>query len=466
MINKLPKAWEKAALTGLIVGGLMLAGNAWAGAPNYANPYAFTTIAGTSGNPGYADGNNGAAQFFYPEGVAVGTNGNVYVVDDYENTVRQLAHVGTNWVVTTIAGTPYSVNSFQSAGSNDGTNGAAQFDEPIGIAADGAGNLYVTDTFYNTIRRLSPSGTNWVVTTIAGSAANPAGSTDGTNGTARFNQPYGVAADQSGNIYVADSLNNTIRQIVNVGTNWVVTTIAGLADPMNPTGASVDGTNQGAQFSQPYALTVDRTGNIFVVDGGSSVIREIVPQGTNWVVTTIAGTPNMYNTDDGTNGTIRFDSPYGIAIDASENLYIADTYNNSIRKLSPVGTNWVSTTLAGALNSASTPPLDGVGTNATFNSPWGIAVDASGKLYVGDTSNNDVRQGVLYVATLPNLTITASGANSVLVNWPGSVGTLQTNANLATGNWADYGGAVSNSGGTNTVTWTPAAGNMFFRLRN
>jgi len=140
--------------------------NVWAG-QNYATPYMFVTIAGTPGNRGNVDGTNGAAKFYYPDGLAVGTNGNIYVVDQDESTVRQLVHVGTNWIVTTIAG------SAGNSGYADGTNSNAQFNEPVGIAGDKAGNFYVTDTTYGTIRRLSPLGTNWVVTTIAGSEANP-----------------------------------------------------------------------------------------------------------------------------------------------------------------------------------------------------------------------------------------------------------------------------------------------------
>jgi len=454
-LENLKLSWPGAGwLAGVVAFFILGICSAGADSLNYATPYNFITIAGNSASSGNVDGTNGMAQFANPEGIAIGTNGNVYVVDSGESTVRQLVHMGTNWVVTTIAG------SAAISGFGDGTNNNAQFGEPAGMAADGLGNFYVTDISYNTIRRVSHVGTNWVVTTIAGSAANPLGDADGTNGDAQFSTPYGIAVDSGGNIYVADSYNNIIRRIVPVGTNWVVTTIAGFYDPNNVFGSSIDGTNQAAQFSTPTALTVDVSGNLFVADGGSGLIRKITAVGTNWVVTTINGSAGAA---DGTNGAIKFNAPfYGICVDTNDNLYVADTYNNLIRKVSPVGTNWVSTTLAGM--SSISGATDGTGTNATFGSPWGIAVDTAGYLYVSDISNHDIRRGA--IAGLPNLTIIPTGLNSVLVSWPGSFGTLQTNANLTTGNWGVYGGTVSSANGTNSATIPAATGNLFFRLSN
>ena len=131
---------------------------------------------------------------------------NLYVADSYNCTIRKLTPVGTNWVVTTIAGTAYGF------GSNDGINGAAQFYLPDGLAVDRGGNVYVADYYNNTLRIVSPVGTNWVVGTIGGSASNPAGSADGTNNIARFNQPWGIAVNNSGNLFLTDSANHTIRR--------------------------------------------------------------------------------------------------------------------------------------------------------------------------------------------------------------------------------------------------------------
>lgn len=455
--QKFQSAGRGHRLAGLLLGMLLVGTSAWGqgqvGAVNYATPYTFVTIAGSSTNSGNVDGTNGFAQFNAPQQLTMDTNGNLYTVDANEQTVRKIAPLGANWMVTTIAGTAPVI------GSQDGTNGSAQFNYPTGITCDHAGNLYVVDQS-STIRKLAPSGTNWVVTTIAGTPNNT-GAADGTNGAAQFDLPSGIAADAAGNLYVADYGNSTIRKLTPMGTNWVVTTIAGTPSVF---GDFADGTNQSAQFSFPSDLVVDRVGTVFVADGGNNAIRKIVPAGTNWVVTTIAGNGSIGYVD-GTNEGAVFWSPYGLAVDANDNVYVAATYNNAIRELTPMGTNWVTTTLAGAPD-GSTGATDGNGTNATFNNPWGIAVNSAGTVYVADAVNHDIRKGTLTVASAPNLTISLSGPNTVLVSWPGTGYTLQTNANLATGAWAAYGGGFTTSNGTNSMTMPSPVGNLFFRLSN
>ena len=164
--------------------------------------------AGRSGNPlhpGSADGTNSAARFYWPWGVAVDTKGNVYVPDQGNCTIRRVTPVGTNWVVTTLAG------KVGVAGSVDGTGSAARFTDPCGVAVDSAGSLYVSDCYNSTIRRATPVGTNWVVTTLAGIAGYLA-EIDGTGSGARFNSLAGVVVDMAGNVYVADLGNSTIRK--------------------------------------------------------------------------------------------------------------------------------------------------------------------------------------------------------------------------------------------------------------
>ncbi|HEY5043090.1 MAG TPA: NHL repeat-containing protein [Verrucomicrobiae bacterium] len=444
-------------LAGLVLGGLLAAAPAPAQS-DYATPYTFVTLAGLAGNYGGNDGTNSDARFYYPEGTVVDTNGNVYVVDYSENTVRKLTPVGTNWVVTTIAGTTGS-----SGGSADGTNGAAQFSEPTSIAMDGAGNLYVTDSGNNTIRKLAPAGTNWVSTTIAGLANGSSGSADGTNQDAQFTRPTGIAADAGGNLYVADTDNQTIRKLTSSGTNWVVTTIAGTLQ----TTGSADGTNDDALFFEPSGLAVDGAGNLYVADTFNNAIRKLTPAGTNWVVTTIAGSPPSYGGTDGTNQAALFNFPYDLAADQAGNLFVADTFNNTIRKITPSGTNWVTTTLAGAADGSS-GSTDGTGAGALFSNPDGIAVDGAGRLFVGDTANGTIRMGQIPVVTsVPNLAISLAAPNTVTVSWPvlGSY-TLQTNGVLTTTNWGNYGGAPAISNGTNSITISPPVGNLFFRLAN
>ena len=168
---------------------------------NYATPYTFTTLAGGFGI-GSADGTNSAAQFAYPCGAAVDTNGNVYAAGTANNTVRKATPVG---VVTTLAGLAGS------AGSADGTNSAARFNTPYLLAADNNGNVYVGDSYNHTIRKAAPVGTNWVVTTLAGLAGS-FGSADGTGSAAWFFFPYGVAVDGAGNLYVGGGNSPVIRK--------------------------------------------------------------------------------------------------------------------------------------------------------------------------------------------------------------------------------------------------------------
>lgn len=421
---------------------------------NYAMPDTFQTIAGSVANAGNADGANANASFYFPQGMAADTNGNVYLVDSAENTVRKLSAAGTNWNVVTIAGTAGA------AGAGDGTGSGARFNEPMGIARDQSGNLYIADFNNSTIRKLALAGGSWVSSTLAGTAGNY-GSSDGTNGAAAFEYPGGVAVDTSSNLYVADTVNNAIRKISPSGTNWVVTTIAGTPGIFNM--GSSDGTNGDAGFFEPNSVAVDAATNIFVADGGNFTVREISPVGTNWVTTTIAGQAGQSGNADGTNGAALFSDIYGLTLDAQDNIYVVDTYNNLVRKLSPVGTNWVTTTLGGLVTLASGGSSDGTGTNATFYQPSGIVVDGAGNLFVSDTGNHIVRRGFFQALSVPNLAIGAAG-NSVQVMWPAVGGTLQTNGDLSMPNWAAYGGTPTVSNGTNIVVMPGTNRAMFFRL--
>lgn len=392
------------------------------------------TIAG-SGGPGSNDGTNNIARFNSPRGVALTINGNAYVADQKNNTVRQLTPSGTNWVVSTIAG------EARITGSADGTNVDARFSAPGALVTDGSGNLYLADSGNNTIRELTPQGTNWVVSTIAG-LAGVQGSADGTNGGALFAAPDGIAMDTGGNLYVADTGNDTLRKLSPDGTNWVVTTIAGLAGNYG----YLDGTGSGARFYVPLGIAVDSAGVIYVADYFNDCIRKVAPVGANWVVTTVAGSNISAGGADGTNSAARFWNPSAVAVNSAGVLFIADSQNNSIRKIKPMGTNWVVTTIGGVDTIIGLQPFlgnsDGTNSLARFNGPAGIAVDANGNLFVADTSNNTIREGT---PLLPTFQAESANNGTVTFTWytvPGQTYQVQYKTDLLQANWSNLGGPI------------------------
>jgi streptogramin lyase len=364
-----------------------------------------TTLAGTAGAWGSADGTGAAARFNGPYGVAVDGAGNVYVAEIFNQTIRKITPAG---VVTTLAG------AARSTGSADGTGAAARFNGPYGVAVDGSGNVYVADNFNNTIRKITPAG---VVTTLAGTAG-PTGSADGTGAAARFNSPRGVAVDGSGNVYVADTSNYTIRKVTPAG---VVTTLAGTTGSIG----SADRTGAAARFNNPFGVSVDGSGNVYVADYSNSTIRKITPAG---VVSTLAGTAGSTGSTDGTGAAARFYNPWGFAVGGSGNVYVADTWNHTIRKITPAGV--VSTFAGTALASGS---ADGTGAAARFNGPVGVAVDGSGNVYVADTNNSTIRK------------ITPAGVVTTLAGTTGLIGSTDGTGAAARFSYP-YGVAVDGSG--------------------
>ena len=260
----------------------------------------------------------------------------------------------------------YLVSTFAGSteGYANGTASVAKFNSPMNVIVDTIGVVYVADG-NNNIRKISPQG----VTTLAGGAE---GYADGTGSAAQFSYPNGLTIDAQGFLYVADVRNHSIRKISPQG---FVTTLAG------GTEGFVDGTVGVAKFSYPNGVAIDTHGNLYIADTGNNRIRKITPGGT---VTTLAGATKGFA--DGTGSTAQFDSPRDIIVDINGYIYVSDTYNNCIRKVSPQG---VVTTFAGGIIGGST---DGMGNVAKFNRPTGLTIDDHGNIYVADVVNNQIRK--------------------------------------------------------------------------
>jgi hypothetical protein len=349
----------------------------------------------------------------------------------------------TQALAQSIYATPYAFTNLAgySQGTNDGTGTAARFNQPEGVAVDNAGNVYVADRASHTIRLITPGG---VVTTLAGTGGL-SGANNGTGSAARFNGPTGLAVDGTGNIYVADSGNNSIRKVTPAG---VVTTLAGGFD--RPYGVAVDsatnvyvsdwfndtirkvtpaglvttlaglvgvsGTNDGtgtaARFNSPQGLAVDSATNVYVGDSGNYTIRKITPAG---VVTTVAGTGGQYGTNDATGSAARFRWPNGVAVDSLGNIFVVDQEINTIRKITPAG---VVTTLAGRAYFVGR--ADGIGSAARFWSPSGLALDSAGNIYVGDMVINRITKGTpaLLFDSSPGNQVVSNGFFQMRLTWP------------------------------------------------
>ena len=272
-----------------------------------------------------------------------------------------------------------------------------------------------------------------------------------------FSAPWGIAVDSVTNVFVSDNDSNVIRKLTRIGStaNWAVTTIAGMP---GQTGSS-DGTNSQARFNSPDGLACDPAGNVYVADSGNYTVRKLTKDstGTNWVVTTIAGQAGNFGSNDGQGTNALFGDLYALASDSVGNIYVTEGNNGFIRIIS---TNGAVTTLAGSYGSA-----DGFYTAAGFDFPYGIALDSFGNIYVADTFNYTIRVGHVAQVTIPSLTITSTGQNRVL-NWPVPTNTfrLQATTNLSPANWIAVTNFPLTIANHNFVTNSTGSRTMFYRL--
>ncbi|MFA5388029.1 MAG: LamG-like jellyroll fold domain-containing protein [Candidatus Paceibacterota bacterium] len=312
------------------------------------------------------------ARFNSPTGLAFDSAGNLFVADQSNNCIRKITPTG---VVTTFAGTTGTTS-----GHVDDTGTAARFNNPAGLAFDSSGDLFVADYSNHCIRKITPSG---VVTTFAGTTGTTSGHVDDTGTAARFYSPANLTFDASGDLFVADSANHCIRKITPAG---VVTTFVGTT---GTTSGHVDDTGTAARFNYPWSLAFDNAGDLFVADALNDCIRKITPAG---VVTTFVGTTGTTSglvDDIGTNS--RFYRPRSLALDSLGNIFVADAWNNNIRKITPAG---VVTTFAGNIHwgPSYSGHVDSIGTSARFYVPYGLSFDASGRLFIADSGNNCIRK--------------------------------------------------------------------------
>lgn len=299
-----------------------------------------------------------------PVGIASDGSGGFFVTDSSDDAVLQVSSTGA---VTVFAG------ARGSSGAVDGAAASARFHDPTGIVREASGVVFVVDSGNHTIRQISATGD---VTTFAGTAG-ASGSQDGTGAAARFSSPTAIARAADGTFFVADTQNHTIRRI---SANGAVTTFAGVAGSPG----DQNGNGSAARFNQPRGLAFDATGNLFVADTGNHLIRRITPAGE---VTTFAGMSGLAGTFDSASGTgALFNEPTAVAFGADGNLYVTDTNTCFIRRISPSGTVL---TLAGLTRTTSIK--DGIGRDAWFNQPRAITASAD-VLVIADTGNAALRQ--------------------------------------------------------------------------
>lgn len=347
-----------------------------------------STVAGDGAWLYVQDGVPGpAAAIFLPMGEVVDAAGNLYLSDSSNNRIRRVD--ASTGLISTVAG--IGAAGFLGDG---GPAVNAEVSNPAALALDGAGNLYIADSSNSAIRVIN--AVTGIITTVAGTGGQPGYSGDGGLATsAKLGQPYGLAFDALGNMYIADTNNNAIRK-VNAATG-VITTISGQAVPGF---AGDNGPASAGQFNEPWGLAMGGDGSLYIADLNNNRIRKIDASGT---LTTAVGNGSLaFNGDGGAPQSASLNNPAAVAVDVSGNIYVADSGNNRIRKVT-VSTNTINT-IAGSGSTA----FAGDNNNSdqmTLYGPYSLFIDELGDLYVGDMFHNRVRVISSNVASLSYATI-------------------------------------------------------------
>jgi trimeric autotransporter adhesin len=377
---------------------------------NQINTIAGNGTVGYSGDGGLAT----SAGLVQPYAIALDSKANVYIAEPPDGRIRELT-ISNLFIISAVG------NGVLGFAGDGGQAVKAEINLASGVAVDSSGNLYIADNFNNRIRKVDTTG---VITTIAGSGVFSYSGDGGPATSAQLSAPHGAAVDLNGNLFIADSNNNVVREVTSKG---VISTIAG-------TGTAGSSGNNGpataAQLNLPFGVAVDVSGNVFVADSANASVRKI----SNGTITAYAGngTPG-YSGNGGAATSAMLNTPVGVAVDKSGNLYIADQGNNVVRMVSTSG---IISTFAGN-GTQGYSGNGGPATSAQLNGPQGVAVDSSGNVYIADTLNSVIRE------VTPN-------------------GIIQTIAGTGIPGYSGDGGlAVAAQLGSPTSVGIDAAGNLF-----